>query len=31
MLNMTDKEALDLMQKQTFQEAEEATGKAAAR
>jgi len=27
MLNMTDQEALDLMQKQTFQEVEEATGK----
>ncbi len=27
MLNMTDQEALDLMQKQTFQEAEEATAK----
>lgn len=27
MLNMTDQEALDLMQKQTFQEKEEATGK----
>ena len=27
MLDMTDQEALDLMQKQTFQEAEEATAK----
>ena len=27
MLNMTDREALDLMQKETFQEAEEATAK----
>jgi uncharacterized protein (DUF885 family) len=27
MLNMTDQEALDLMEKQTFQEAEEATAK----
>jgi uncharacterized protein (DUF885 family) len=27
MLNMTDQEALDLMEKQTFQEEEEATGK----
>ena len=27
MLNMTEQEALDLMQKQTFQEREEATGK----
>ena len=29
-LNMTDQEALDLMEKQTFQEHEEATGEAAA-